>query len=98
MLSHSSAAVSPTSFTPVFLCHQSAVRGLPLRTLRKGEAVQELLQALCLVLILEGIMPFLYPRRWRQMAITLATTSDKKLRLLGLMSMLIGLGSLYLMR
>lgn len=69
-----------------------------LHTLRKEEALQELLRALCLVLILEGIMPFLYPRRWRQMAVILATTNDKKLRLLGLVSMLTGLGFLYLMR
>lgn len=43
-------------------------------------------------------MPFLYPRRWRQMAAILAMTNDRQLRLLGLASMLTGLGFLYLMR
>lgn len=60
--------------------------------------MHDLLRALCLALILEGIMPFLYPRRWRQMAAILAMTSDRQLRLLGLALMLTGLGFLYLMR
>lgn len=58
----------------------------------------ELLQAFCLVLVIEGIVPFLYPNRWRQLAATLATTADRKLRLLGLTSMLVGVGLLYLTR
>jgi uncharacterized protein YjeT (DUF2065 family) len=58
----------------------------------------ELLQAFCLVLVIEGIVPFLYPNRWRQLAATLATTQDRKLRLLGLASMVVGVGLLYLTR
>lgn len=59
---------------------------------------KELLQALCLVLIIEGIMPFLYPSRWRQLAAMLATMTDKKLRTMGLASMVIGVSLLYLTR
>lgn len=59
---------------------------------------KELLQALCLVLVIEGIMPFLYPRRWRQLVATLAATDDRTLRLTGLASMVIGAGLLYLTR
>lgn len=52
--------------------------------------------ALCLVFIIEGMIPFLYPSRWRQLVITLATTTDKQLRMMGLVSMLVGLVLLYL--
>lgn len=59
---------------------------------------KELLQALCLVLIIEGVVPFLYPNRWRQLAVLLITTDDKKLRTMGLASMVIGVSLLYLTR
>lgn len=59
---------------------------------------KELLQALCLVLIIEGIVPFLYPNRWRQLAAILATMDDRKLRMMGFGSMVIGVGLLYLTR
>lgn len=56
---------------------------------------QELTIAFCLMLILEGIIPFLYPARWRRLVATLATVDDRSLRLMGLGSMLAGLGLLY---
>ena len=56
-----------------------------------------LLQALCLVLVLEGILPFLYPRFWRSMVARVAMTPDQQLRMMGLISMLIGVVSLYLL-
>lgn len=63
----------------------------------KGKAMWEsLAQAFCLMLVLEGIIPFLYPRRWRQLVVTLATINDRQMRLLGLGSMLIGVTALYL--
>ena len=52
--------------------------------------------ALCLVLVIEGILPFLYPRRWRQMVMTLSEIDDKTMRIAGLASMLLGTGLLYL--
>lgn len=52
--------------------------------------------ALCLVLVLEGILPFLYPRRWREMVMMLSEVDDKAMRFAGLMSMLLGTGLLYL--
>lgn len=58
---------------------------------------ESLATALCLMLILEGILPFLYPRRWRKMVAILATIDDKQLRISGLMCMLIGLIALYLL-
>ena len=52
--------------------------------------------ALCLVLVIEGIIPFLYPRRWREMVIMLAEVDDRTMRVVGLISMLLGTGLLYL--
>ena len=59
---------------------------------------KELAIALCLVLVIEGIMPFLYPRRWRALAMTLAEVPDGTMRLVGLVSMLAGTALLYLIR
>ena len=54
--------------------------------------------AFCLMLIIEGIIPFLYPGRWRGLVVALSTVDDKALRLTGLGSMLVGTGLLYLIR
>lgn len=59
---------------------------------------EELLRALCLLLVLEGILPFLYPARWRRMIATIATIDDKTLRIIGLISMAVGVALLYLLR
>lgn len=56
------------------------------------------LQAVCLVLVIEGIVPFLYPGRWRSLVVKLAVVSDRELRIMGLISMLIGAGLLFLIR
>lgn len=51
-------------------------------------------KAFCLMLIIEGIVPFLYPSRWRLMVAALAKVNDSQLRVMGLASMLIGLALL----
>lgn len=56
----------------------------------------ELGVALCLVLVIEGIIPFLYPRRWREMVMMLAEIDDRTMRIVGLASMVVGTGLLYL--
>ena len=50
-----------------------------------------LLAAFGLMLVLEGMLPFLAPRAWRQAFSRLLTLSDGQLRFMGLMSMGIGL-------
>lgn len=52
--------------------------------------------ALCLVLVIEGIIPFLYPRRWKEMVMMLAEVDDRTMRIVGLISMVIGTVLLYL--
>ncbi|MBT5199616.1 MAG: DUF2065 domain-containing protein, partial [Gammaproteobacteria bacterium] len=39
--------------------------------------------ALCLVLVIEGILPFLYPRRWREIVMMLSEIDDKTMRIAG---------------
>lgn len=56
----------------------------------------ELGVAICLMLVIEGVIPFLYPRRWRDMVTMLAQVDDKSVRIMGLVSMLIGTALLYL--
>lgn len=57
---------------------------------------EELGRAFCLMLVLEGIIPFLYPQRWRNLVASLATVNNSQLRMIGLFSMLLGAGLLYL--
>jgi uncharacterized protein YjeT (DUF2065 family) len=52
--------------------------------------------ALALVLILEGMLPFASPRRWRQMIVSVAQMDDRVIRNIGLSSMVVGLLMLYL--
>lgn len=52
--------------------------------------------ALCLVLVIEGIIPFLYPRRWKELVVMLANVDDRTMRLTGLASMVLGTVLLYL--
>ena len=47
--------------------------------------------ALALVLIIEGLLPFFSPRRWRQVFEQALQLSDGQLRFIGLASMAIGL-------
>jgi uncharacterized protein YjeT (DUF2065 family) len=57
---------------------------------------KEVLIALCLVLVIEGIMPFVSPSQWRQALGLLIQMDDKKIRTMGLISMLVGTALLYL--
>ncbi len=58
---------------------------------------QSLIDAICLVLIIEGAIPFLYPSKWRGLVTKLASIDDRTLRITGLFSMLVGVALLYLL-
>ena len=58
----------------------------------------ELFRALALVLVIEGIMPFISPHSWRNTMLQASQLPDKVLRGIGLGSMLFGVILLYLMR
>jgi hypothetical protein len=57
-----------------------------------------LLTAFALVLVLEGILPFLIPALWREAFRRLIEMSDGQVRFLGLSSMVAGVLLLYLVR
>ena len=59
---------------------------------------ESLLAAFALMLVLEGIMPFLYPKKWRNLVAALAQINDRQMRIMGLISMLLGVGLLYLVK
>lgn len=50
-----------------------------------------LLPALALMLVMEGMMPFLAPNAWRETFTRLATLREGQIRFMGLISMLLGL-------
>jgi uncharacterized protein YjeT (DUF2065 family) len=52
--------------------------------------------ALALLLVIEGVMPFLAPNTMRRMLLEVARQDSRSLRLAGLASMLGGVGLLYL--
>ncbi|MCK5715192.1 MAG: DUF2065 domain-containing protein [Nitrosomonadaceae bacterium] len=57
-----------------------------------------LLIAFALMLVLEGILPFLLPSIWRETFKKLTEIGDNQVRFIGLTSMLIGLLLLYLVK
>ena len=60
--------------------------------------MQDLLAALCLVFVLEGIAPFIHPSGWRRMISQATQLDDRALRTIGALSMLGGLIALQLVR
>ncbi|MBS0543905.1 MAG: DUF2065 domain-containing protein [Proteobacteria bacterium] len=55
-----------------------------------------LLTAFALMLIIEGILPFVAPAAWRETFLRLATMADGQIRFVGLTSMLIGVALLFI--
>jgi uncharacterized protein YjeT (DUF2065 family) len=55
----------------------------------------DLMLAVALVLVLEGLLPFLSPGSWRKVFEQVLRMSDGQIRFLGLSSMLVGLLLLY---
>ena len=50
----------------------------------------EVAVAFCLMLVVEGIIPFVSPGRWRKMLLVLDQVDDNTMRMIGLGSMLAG--------
>ncbi|MEZ5741369.1 MAG: DUF2065 domain-containing protein [Burkholderiaceae bacterium] len=53
--------------------------------------VETLVAAVGLVLIFEGLMPFLSPVRWREVVSRIAELKDGQIRFMGLVAVVIGL-------
>jgi uncharacterized protein len=54
-------------------------------------------QALAIVLVIEGLLPFVSPKRWRSAFQQILTMSDGQIRFFGLCSIVIGLLALALL-
>ena len=61
-----------------------------------GSYTNILLMAVALMLVIEGLLPFLLPAIWRQTFRRLTEMSDGQIRFVGLSSMLVGLLLLFL--
>ncbi len=57
-----------------------------------------LLMAFALMLVLEGILPFIAPSVWRETFRRVTELADGQIRFIGLSSMLIGLGLLFIFK
>jgi uncharacterized protein YjeT (DUF2065 family) len=53
------------------------------------------LMAFALMLVIEGILPFLFPAQWRETFRRITQFSDGQIRFFGLSSMIVGLLLLY---
>ena len=58
----------------------------------------DLLRALCLVLVIEGLWPFLAPERWREMLLKVSGVDTRTLRIAGAIAVSTGLVLLHLLR
>jgi uncharacterized protein len=80
----------------------NGVRGLMTRPFTRSESSLsitpnvELFAALCLVLVIEGLLPFLAPKVWRETMMRAAQLSDGQLRMVGLVAILLGLVTYWL--
>ena len=54
--------------------------------------------AIALVLVIEGVMPFVAPASLRRTLATMAAMPDRSLRVVGAVSMMLGLALLYFIR
>jgi len=59
---------------------------------------RDLFVALALVLVIEGLIPFAAPGRYRRMVEMLGSIGERQLRIGGLAMMVVGLGLLYMVR
>jgi uncharacterized protein YjeT (DUF2065 family) len=60
--------------------------------------VNELLTALALVMVIEGLMPLISPGRWRELFSRILAMGDGQIRFIGLVSILMGLFGLLWLR
>ena len=58
----------------------------------------EILTALALVLVIEGMLPFVRPGRYKQLVAQIVRLSDNQLRAFGLGAMIIGIVLLFVVR
>jgi uncharacterized protein YjeT (DUF2065 family) len=58
----------------------------------------DLLAALAIVCVIEGVMPFINPAGMKRLLNRMASMEEREMRIVGLVSMLVGVAILYLVR
>jgi uncharacterized protein YjeT (DUF2065 family) len=58
----------------------------------------EILTAVALLLVIEGMLPFIRPSRYKQLVAQIVRLSDNQLRVFGLSAMIAGLLLLFIVR
>ena len=58
----------------------------------------DLFAAIALVFVIEGIMPFAFPQKWKEMISQVSALPNRPVRVMGGVSMVIGLLLLYWVR
>ena len=58
--------------------------------LKSKNMFQNFVIAFCLMLIIEGMFPFIAPGQWRALVLMLRDINDNQIRLFGLLLMLVG--------
>jgi uncharacterized protein len=58
----------------------------------------EIFTAVSLVLVIEGMLPFVRPGRYKQLVVQLLRLTDNQLRMFGLTAMITGLVLLFIVR
>ncbi len=58
----------------------------------------EILTAVALLLVIEGMLPFIRPGRYKQLVAQIVRLSDNQLRIFGLAAMIVGLTLLFIIR
>ncbi len=51
----------------------------------------DLWAGIALLLVFEGILPFIYPAKWKSLLKAVSSQSDHSLRIMGFLSMMLGL-------
>ncbi|MGI9200716.1 MAG: DUF2065 domain-containing protein [Woeseiaceae bacterium] len=60
--------------------------------------MSEILTAVALLLVIEGMLPFIKPSRYKQLVAQIVRLSDNQLRVFGLTAMIAGLLLLFIVR
>lgn len=58
----------------------------------------DMFAAIGLMLVFEGVLPFLSPNQWRQWLTQVISLDDRYLRIMGLVSMLLGVSIVFVTR
>ena len=60
--------------------------------------LEDMIRAVGLILVFEGVLPFLMPERWQRLLLSMTSIDQRYIRAVGLTSMLLGLSMLIFMR